>query len=419
VRRRALVGLAALACASPPSARSSDAHAVPTEARAPATTVPPPRVTPARYLRTLEYEPQGYAANAAPSDLLLGDLLFHSPLTLGPRAQALGISCNTCHPNGATHPELSLGSLSDRPGNIDLSTAFFRAEAENGVADALNIPSLRGCRYTGPYGHDGRLASLSEFVQGVVHQEFDGEPLSPDSLSALVRYLHDLDFVPNQNLDAHNELGVSASDSARRGQALFVAPRSGFSGKSCANCHPPSSFFRDGAVHRLGSGKPPSPHAIDGGYETPTLLGLAETAPYFHDGRFAEIADVVTWFNRSFSLGLRSEDIADLTAYVTAVGAVDRPRDTRPLAQQLDQVFAFLSLLPARDARIDLAAIEAVRARLQGAPRAVSARAQAAREGLDELARLSAAGDRTQTAARARSLRGELSRLSADWAGAR
>ena len=128
-------------------------------------------------------------------------------------------------------------------------------------------------------------------------------------------------------------------------RSLFAKPRAAFDGDSCATCHPPSSFFRDGRTHRLGTGQPPSPHAIDDGFDTPTLLGTAETAPYFHDGRFATLADVVAWFDRSFALDLGADGDADLTAYLAAVGASDRTADDRPPAQVMIDSFVYLELL--------------------------------------------------------------------------
>ena len=122
-------------------------------------------------------------------------------------------------------------------------------------------------------------------------------PLPPRKLAALVRYVQDLDFLPNANLDARSHLTARASEAARRGEAIFTRAEPGFDGGSCATCHDPSTFFRDGRVHRLGTATSPSPSAVDGGYETPTLLGTAETAPYFHDGRFATLREVVGWFD--------------------------------------------------------------------------------------------------------------------------
>ena len=95
---------------------------------APPSPPPPPPVTallpeplPARYLRTLAHDPGGYDPTCADGviDLLLGDILFHSPHILGPEARRAGLSCQVCHPNGATNATLVIAGLSDRPGNVD------------------------------------------------------------------------------------------------------------------------------------------------------------------------------------------------------------------------------------------------------------------------------------------------------------
>ena len=182
--------------------------------------------------------------------------------------------------------------------------------------------------------------------------------------------------MPNRQLDARGRLTGAASASAHRGEILFAKPRAAFDGGSCATCHPPSAFFRDGRTHRLGTGQPPSPHAIDDGFDTPTLLGIAETAPYFHDGRFATLADVVAWFDRSFALGLDAAGEADLTAYLAAVGASDRTTDDRPPAQVMIDSFVYLELLLDGEDREDrgiwMAALEASRDEL-ARPREVPA----------------------------------------------
>jgi hypothetical protein len=397
---------------------------------APAAAAPPallPEPMPARYLRTLAHDPVGYDPTRTDGviDLLLGDLLFHSPHILGAEARRAGLSCQVCHPNGATNATLMIQGVSDRPGNVDLSTAHFRAGADNRIADAVNTPSLRGCRFTGPYGRDGRTASLSEFVRDVVTNEFGGAPLPPAQLSALVRYVQDIDFLPNANLDGRGRLTARASDSARRGEVLFRAPRAGFDGGSCATCHVRTSFFRDGQVHRLTSGRPPSPHAIDDGFETPTLLGTAESAPYFHDGRFATLGDVVAWFDRTFALGLSAGARDDLTSYLAAVGAVDRRQDDRPRARRMVETFVYLGLLVDGEARDDRgiwsAAIEAVLAEISRHPRAPAVEAAVA----DAEARLRSLATRVNVAAPLAPLRPEvietrrrLIRLAADWSGA-
>jgi mono/diheme cytochrome c family protein len=384
--------------------------------------------SPARYLRTLAHDPGGYdpgQLDGVVVDLLLGDLLFHSPATLGPAAASAGLSCNRCHPNGATDPGFFLAGVSDRPGNVDLTTGHFRPGADNRIDDFVNIPSLRGLRFTGPYGHDGRTASLSEFVRDVVSGEFGGAPLPPAQLSALVRYVHDFDFLPNANLDEHGRLTTRAGDAAHRGERLFLAPRAGFDGGSCATCHVRSAFFRDGRAHRLGTGNRPSPHALDDGFQTPTLLGTAETAPYFHDGRFATLAQVVAWFDDRFALGLSPSDRADLAAYLEAVGAVDRRTDDRPLAKRMADVFVYLTLLVDGDGRDDRgiwgAALDACAAELESHPRPAALASTIA--ALDDRLRAVAAAARggaplPPLRADVLQVQGRLFRLSADWAGA-
>lgn len=381
---------------------------------------------PARYLRTLAHNPEGYDPQraAVATNLLLGNLLFHSPAVLGSKAAALGLSCNMCHPNGAAHTTLVLGNLSDKPGNVDLSTSYFRAGADDHRADFVNVPSLRGVRFTGPYGHDGRTASLSEFTSGVIESEFGGAPLSRAELAALVLYMQDFDFLPNANLDAHGRLTVRAGEAARRGEVLFEMPRPGFGGSSCATCHPASSYFRDGRVHRVGRTAPPSPDALEDGEETPTLLGTAETAPYFHDGRFASLGEVVAYFDIEFHLGMRPRDRDDLTAYLVAIGTVDRTEDDRTLAQRMTDTFRYLELCssgPALDdSRVWIMALDLARQELtRQAPPAVAARVRADAWTLDAvLWRVVTGSPLASIREDVRGLTRELSRLAADWQGA-
>jgi cytochrome c peroxidase len=380
---------------------------------------------PARRLRTLSYNPEGYQESqaVATSDVLLGDLLFHSPFILGHKAQALGLSCQSCHPNGAAHTKLLLPGLSDRPGNVDLTTGFFRAGADDRRDNPLNIPSLRGVRYLAPYGSDGRTASLSEFIQGVVVDSFGGEPLSPSRLRALRRYVEEQDFLPNHKLDSHNQLSAYASAAERRGELLFRTPRPGL--QACATCHPPSSMFRDGQVHRIGSGQPSSPYSFDDAYKTPTLLGTKETAPYFHDGRFPTLAAVVDFFNTSFHLGLNAAACADLTAYLEAVGAIDLRGDQRSIGQRLDETSAYLALLTDGEAREDraiwAAALTALAEALTQAkePPGLRPRIDAATVALRTLRDRSQSRetDLARLRPEVKILRTELQRLGADWTG--
>ena len=104
----------------------------------------------------------------------LGNLAFSSPSILGNVAQQAGLSCETCHVNGAGNARLFVPKMSTRPGNFDTTGPLFNPKADNGVLDPVRIPSLRGARYLAPYGADGRMASLRDFVRNVIVNEFAG-----------------------------------------------------------------------------------------------------------------------------------------------------------------------------------------------------------------------------------------------------
>ena len=193
----------------------------------------------------------------------LGDLAFSSPMILGGLARQAGISCSTCHVQGASNPKLYIPGLSKRPGTFDTTGGLFNGKADNHALDPVRIPSLRGARYLAPYGRDGRMASLRDFVRNVIVNEFAGPEPSPAVLDAMVVYIEDIDFLPNPILGPGGRLTLQASAAERRGEALFARPFPHDPALSCAGCHGPSAAFVDHRQHDVGSG---------GLYKTPTLL---------------------------------------------------------------------------------------------------------------------------------------------------
>ncbi len=265
----------------------------------------------------------------------LGNLAFSSPSILGNVAQQAGLSCETCHVNGAGNARLFVPKMSTRPGNFDTTGPLFNPKADNGVLDPVRIPSLRGARYLAPYGADGRIASLRDFVRNVIVNEFAGAEPSPAILDAIVAYIQDIDFLPNPSLGPAGRLVGRISDSERRGEALFVKPFPHDPGLSCAACHIPSAAFVDHTQHDVGSG---------GLFKTPTLRNADFNAPYFHDGRFDSYDQVVAHFDRVFELGLSAQDQKDLVAYLTAVGDGAMPYE-QGAGAALKEIDDFASLL--------------------------------------------------------------------------
>jgi cytochrome c peroxidase len=305
----------------------------------------------------LNFEEQGIDER----DLFLvafGDMLFDSPEIFGEPAKSLGLACSTCHNRGDINQRLFVPGITPKPGVIDVDGAFFNARFNDHRPDAIDIPSLRGIRFTAPYGRDGRLASLRDFIRNVIVNEFAGEEPSPLILDALLAYMLEFDFLPAPHLDPDGTLNDQALEAARRGQALFNRPFAQMAGRSCASCHIPDSFFTDNRAHNIGSGGESYAGALDGAYDTPTLLNIVHTAPYFHDGALDRLEDVVAWFDDSFGLGLSEQERADLTAYLEAVGTGEDPyerfdAENTSFRLMADELSTFLStldtLIPARD----------------------------------------------------------------------
>lgn len=285
----------------------------------------------------------------------LGDMLFSSAAIFGGKARDAGMSCNSCHQQGAGNAKLFVPGLSSRPGTFDTSGALFNPKADNGVFDAVTPPSLRGAKYLAPYGHDGRIASLREFVRNVIVNEFAGAEPSGQVLDALVTYINEISFLPNPKLGAGGRLTKQATDAARRGEALFSKPFPHDAAMSCAGCHQPDAAFVDHKVHDIGSG---------GWFKTKTLINAKFNAPYFHDGRFDSFDEVVDHFDKHYNLGLAANERADLVAYLDAVGDAAEPYTRNTVQAEIDELADFASVLdtaiPAHDREVIALAVDSV-----------------------------------------------------------
>jgi cytochrome c peroxidase len=285
----------------------------------------------------------------------LGNLAFSSPGILGGVARQAAVSCGTCHVNGAGNAKFFMPKMSTRPGNFDTTGPLFNPNANNFVLDPVTIPSLRGARYLAPYGHDGRMASLHDFVHNVIVNEFAGPEPSPVIVDAIVAYIQDIDFLPNPSLGPGGRLIGNINEAERRGEVLFKKPFPHDPNLSCAGCHVPSGAFVDHQQHDVGSG---------GLFKTPTLRNADFNAPYFHDGRFDNYGQVVGHFDRVFDLGLSTQDQQDLVAYLTAVGDGMLPYEHDGAGASLKEINDFATVLavavPAGDKDVVSLAVDTI-----------------------------------------------------------
>ncbi|WPB74313.1 hypothetical protein KYC5002_35480 [Archangium violaceum] len=267
---------------------------------------------PARTLPWVNLPGDTDGGRRTPWAVLLGEMLFHAPRTLGPLSVRMGVSCHSCHPHGATNPTVFTEHSYMVPGSIDLTVSYFSPTGDDGILNAHVVPTLRGIRFTAPYPLDGRTYSLREQVRNVIVGEFAVPEVPGHLMDALVAFLNQLDPLPNPKLGPRGRLAPGASEAAQRGEAAFFLPRPALDGDSCATCHPPELGFTDGKVHVLGSQRER--------YDTPTLLGLVHTPPYLHDARARTIPEALVEVDKMLGLGLSADERKDLTAYLETIG---------------------------------------------------------------------------------------------------
>ena len=289
-----------------------------------------------------------------------GDMTFDSSLIFGEPARSLGLSCNNCHNKSITNPQFQIPGLTKHAGGLDVSSSFFAPHANNGHFDPLDIPDLRGIRFTAPYGRNGRFASLRDFIRNVIVNEFNGPEPDPIVVDAMLAYMTEFDFLPNPMLNKDGTLNEKSPVAARRGEKLFHKPFAQMNGMSCASCHVPSGSFVDHQRHDIGSVTGAEEDSKDRALDTPTLLSAKFTQPYFHDGSLATLQDVVLWFDKHYSLMLDKNQVADLTAYLEAVGdgteAYEENPDVAAPAEVEEQNFFMASWEFLRDkGKFDLA----------------------------------------------------------------
>lgn len=285
-----------------------------------------------------------------PRAVELGRLLFFDPRLSGDGT----ISCATCH--------------DPRQGFAD---GLARARGVGGRALARHTPSVVNRALSTAQLWDGRGASLEEqALLPIEHPEEMNADLD-QVLAALqavagyrLRFYGAFGELPSRTtlaraLTSYERSllsGDSDVDRLQAGQALVLPPdtlgalergQRLFRGKArCVGCHAGSSYT-DEAFHATAPSLDRSDvgrlaitgRAVDRlAFKTPTLRDLPRSAPYFHDGSAASLADVVEVYDRGGlhrdarspelrPLGLTAGEKADLVAFLTAL--TGRTVDTR------------------------------------------------------------------------------------------
>jgi cytochrome c peroxidase len=211
-------------------------------------------------------------------EIELGRELYHT--TNDHRISREGLACASCHPDG--RDDALTWSTQEGP---------------------RNAPMLAGrLDGTAPYAWNGTSDDLSEHLKHTM-QRLGGSGLSKRELEALASYCLAMKTY---------RLPVADERKVARGKDVFDSAQT-----QCSTCHAPgkANVFTDKKKHDVGSRA-----VIDNEttFDTPSLRFVGGTAPYFHDGRYQSLRELLV--KTSGSMGktahLSPSDLDALEAYL-------------------------------------------------------------------------------------------------------
>ena len=189
-------------------------------------------------------------AGARP-EVMVGRMLFHA--AGDPRISSDGRACASCHPDGR-------------------DDAITWATPEGPRRSILLAGRVRG---TGPYSWDGNAPSVENHLT-TTFERLKGKGLKGFELDALTAYVSSLPAPPPRT--------IADEKNAERGKQIFASREAG-----CSGCHA-GAYFTDGQNHDVGSKDAFSRRAV---FNTPSLRAVGTTGPWFHDGRYATLGELL------------------------------------------------------------------------------------------------------------------------------
>lgn len=199
-------------------------------------------------------------------------------------------ACATCHPS---------------EGHTDNKTYVGVTVVADGDPTGRSTPTLWGAGFRRAYSWAGTAPSLEANIRGIIVNRMKGVEPSPETLAALAAYVRSLPYPANPYLKGDGSPSDAALPGAKRGYEIFMVKA------GCKTCHEPPNFEKKD-VEDIGSG---------GKFKVPSLRSVSQTAPYFHDGRYATLEQAVNamWMyvqKAGTTEKLTDDDLRDLVEYL-------------------------------------------------------------------------------------------------------
>ncbi len=191
------------------------------------------------------------------------------------------LSCHSCHTDGHAN-----GLLSDTQG-------------DGSFGAPKRVPSLLGVKDTAPWAWGGDVAGLEEQVAKSVRTTMRGRKPAAEQARAIAAYLGTLAPPP-----ALGSFEKRDAVTVRRGRDVFER-------HSCGTCHAPPAYtsaraYNVGLVDEVGNTH----------FNPPSLRGVSQGGPYFHDGRAATLDDVFARHRHQVADKLSPRDVQDLLTFL-------------------------------------------------------------------------------------------------------
>jgi YVTN family beta-propeller protein len=191
-------------------------------------------------------------------------------------------SCHSCHPDGHSNGRL----------NDNLSDGSF--------GTPKRVLSLLGVKDTGPWAWNGHMTELEGQVRSSVKTTMQGPAAAVEQVRDLTAFLRTLGPPPGMR----KARGTIDAAALKRGRQVFARQK-------CATCHTPPLYtsirtYDIGLRDEVGGKE----------FNPPSLRGVSQAGPYFHDNRALSLAEIFTRFRHKTVGNLSPQELADLLYFL-------------------------------------------------------------------------------------------------------